>query len=129
MTRYTISMIRGDGVGPELVHSANLLLEAISDNSDTKFSFDIVDAGDSSISRFGQAMPDQVLDIIRKSDACLKGPVGESAADVVLVLRQSMDLYANVRPVKSFKGTFGCYRSCDNQGKYGGSVPGLGIRC
>jgi 3-isopropylmalate dehydrogenase len=113
MTRYTISMIRGDGVGPELVHSANLLLEAISDNSDTKFSFDIMDAGDSSISRFGQAMPDQVLDIIRKSDACLKGPVGESAADVVLVLRQSMDLYANVRPVKSFPNLKGLSDAID----------------
>jgi 3-isopropylmalate dehydrogenase len=113
MTRYTISMIRGDGVGPELVYSANLLLEAISDNSDTKFSFDIVDAGDSSISRFGQAMPDQVLDIIRKSDACLKGPVGESAADVVLVLRQSMDLYANVRPVKSFPNLKGLSDAID----------------
>ena len=113
MTRYTISMIRGDGVGPELVHSANLLLEAISDNSDTKFGFDIVDAGDSSISRFGQAMPDQVLDIIRKSDACLKGPVGESAADVVLVLRQSMDLYANVRPVKSFPNLKGLSDAID----------------
>jgi 3-isopropylmalate dehydrogenase len=113
MTRYTISMIRGDGVGPELVHSANLLLEAISDNSDTKFSFDIVDAGDSSISRFGQAMPDRVLDIIRKSDACLKGPVGESAADVVLVLRQSMDLYANVRPVKSFPNLKGLSDAID----------------
>ena len=113
MTRYTISMIRGDGVGPELVHSANLLLEAISDNSDTKFGFDILDAGDSSISRFGQAMPDQVLDIIRKSDACLKGPVGESAADVVLVLRQSMDLYANVRPVKSFPNLKGLSDAID----------------
>lgn len=113
MTRYTISMIRGDGVGPELVHSANLLLEAISDNSDTKFSLDIMEAGDSSISRFGQAMPEQVLDTIRKSDACLKGPVGESAADVVLVLRQSMDLYANVRPVKSFPNLKGLSDAID----------------
>ena len=113
MTRYTISMIRGDGVGPELVHSANLLLEAISDNSDTKFSLDIMEAGDSSISRFGQAMTEQVLDTIRKSDACLKGPVGESAADVVLVLRQSMDLYANVRPVKSFPNLKGLSDAID----------------
>jgi len=106
-------MIRGDGVGPELVHSANLLLEAISDNSDTKFSLDIMEAGDSSISRFGQAMTEQVLDTIRKSDACLKGPVGESAADVVLVLRQSMDLYANVRPVKSFPNLKGLSDAID----------------
>jgi 3-isopropylmalate dehydrogenase len=113
MTRYTISLIRGDGVGPELVHSANLLLEAISDNSDTKFSLDIMEAGDSSISRFGHAMPEQVLDTIRKSDACLKGPVGESAADVVLVLRQSMDLYANVRPVKSFPNLKGLSDAID----------------
>jgi 3-isopropylmalate dehydrogenase len=47
-------------------------------------------------------MPDHALEAIKKSDACLKGPVGESAADVVLVLRQTMDLYANVRPVKSY---------------------------
>ena len=43
-----------------------------------------MDAGDSSVSKFGKAMPDSVLDIIRKSDACLKGPVGESAADVLV---------------------------------------------
>src|ERR671919_1205837 len=113
MTKYTISMIRGDGVGPELVDSANLLLEAISDNSDTKFNIESMDAGDSSVSKFGRAMPDLVLDIIRKSDACLKGPVGESAADVVLVLRQSMDLYANVRPVKSFPNLKGLSDAID----------------
>jgi 3-isopropylmalate dehydrogenase len=113
MTKYTISMIRGDGVGPELVHSANLLLEAISDNSDTKFNMESMDAGDSSVSKFGKAMPDSALDIIRKSDACLKGPVGESAADVVLVLRQSMDLYANVRPVKSFPNLRGLSDAID----------------
>jgi 3-isopropylmalate dehydrogenase len=72
-----------------------------------------MDAGDSSISKSGQAIPDQVLDIIRKSDACLKGPVGESAADVVLVLRQTMDLYANVRPVKSFPNLKGLSDAID----------------
>ena len=93
-------------------HSANLLLEAISDNSDTKFNIESMDAGDSSVSKFGKAMPDSVLDIIRKSDACLKGPVGESAADVSS-LRQSMDLYANVRPVKSFPNLRGLSDAID----------------
>ena len=102
LTKYDIALLRGDGIGPELAHSANLLLEAISVNSTAKFNIEKIDAGDEAISRFGKAMPDHALEAIKKSDACLKGPVGESAADVVLVLRQTLDLYANVRPVKSY---------------------------
>jgi 3-isopropylmalate dehydrogenase len=92
----------GDGVGPDLTSSAKTILENISDNSKTKFTIHEVVAGDNAISKFGKALPDSTVDKIKKSDACLKGPVGESAADVIIVLRQMFDLYANVRPAKYF---------------------------
>lgn len=113
MARYTISLVAGDGIGPELAHSANLLLESIGSNSNAKFDIRNIDAGDEAKTRFGRALPDHALDQIKKSDACLKAPVGESAADVVLVLRQTMDLYANVRPVKSFPNLDGLSDTID----------------
>ena len=113
MARYTISLVAGDGIGPELAHSANLLLESIGSNSNAKFDIQNIDAGDEAKTRFGKALPDHALDLIKKSDACLKAPVGESAADVVLVLRQTMDLYANVRPVKSFPNLEGLSDTID----------------
>jgi len=102
MTKYNISLIPGDGIGPELMTSAKMLLDFINDKNGVKFSIREVDAGDYALSKFGSALPDFTLDAIRKSDACLKAPVGESAADVILVLRRLFDLYANIRPAKSF---------------------------
>jgi 3-isopropylmalate dehydrogenase len=113
LTRYTISLVRGDGIGPELARAANLLLDTISSNSNAKFDILHIDAGDATKASYGKALPDHALDAIRKSDACLKAPVGESAADVVLVLRQTMDLFANVRPVKSFPNLEGLSNTID----------------
>ncbi|HYZ51182.1 MAG TPA: isocitrate/isopropylmalate dehydrogenase family protein, partial [Nitrososphaeraceae archaeon] len=80
-----------------------MVLESINDNnSKIKFKIKEVDAGDNSLNKFGKALPDFSLDIIKKSDVCLKGPVGETAADVVIVLRRIFDLYANIRPAKSY---------------------------
>jgi 3-isopropylmalate dehydrogenase len=96
-------LIIGDGIGSELTASAKMVLESINDNnSKIKFSINEVDAGDNAFKRFGKALPDFSLDTIKKSDVCLKGPVGETAADVVIVLRRIFDLYANVRPAKSY---------------------------
>ena len=72
-------MLRGDGIGPELVDSATCTLDAINDNSSVKFSLVQVEAGDGALTRFNNALPEFTLSAIRKSDACLKGPVGESA--------------------------------------------------
>jgi 3-isopropylmalate dehydrogenase len=113
LPKYNIALMRGDGIGPQLVHSAKLVLETISDNSDTKFNIQEVDAGDGALHEFGKAMPDYALDVIKKSDACLKGPVGESAADVILVLRQMFDLYANIRPAKSYPNVKGLSDNID----------------
>lgn len=101
MARYNISVIRGDGIGPEQTVAAKKILETISDKSSTKFAISEVDAGDGALAKHGKALPESTVDIIKKSQACLKGPVGESAADVIIVLRRMFDLYANVRPAKS----------------------------
>lgn len=102
MARYNISLIRGDGIGPEQAAAAKKILEAISDKSSTKFAINEVDAGDGALARTGNALPESAVDTIKKSQACLKGPVGESAADVIIVLRRMFDLYANIRPAKSY---------------------------
>lgn len=102
LTRYSISLIRGDGIGPEQTAAAKKILETIGDNSSTKFTINEVDAGDSALVKQGNALPESSVDAIKKSQACLKGPVGESAADVIIVLRRMFDLYANVRPAKSY---------------------------
>jgi 3-isopropylmalate dehydrogenase len=98
-------MLRGDGIGPELIDSATCILNTINDNSSVKFALVPVEAGDGAVSRFSNALPEFTLSAIRKSDACLKGPVGESAADVILVIRQLFDLYANIRPLKAYPNT------------------------
>jgi 3-isopropylmalate dehydrogenase len=102
LTRYTIALITGDGIGSELTSSAKTILETISDNSTTKFTINESDAGDNALVKFGKAIPDFTTDLIKKSEACLKGPVGESAADVIIVLRRIFDLYVNIRPAKSY---------------------------
>ena len=102
MTRYNISLIKGDGIGPEQADVAKKILETINDNSATKFSIQEVEAGDSALIKSGKALPESSTEIIKKSQACLKGPVGESAADVIIVLRRMFDLFANVRPAKSY---------------------------
>lgn len=99
---YKISLITGDGIGPELSESAIAILERINDSLGVKFNIEKLSAGDSALAKFGKALPDETLISIKKSDACMKAPVGESAADVIVVLRRMLDLYANIRPAKSY---------------------------
>jgi 3-isopropylmalate dehydrogenase len=102
LTRYDISLIPGDGIGPDLIKYGKMILEFINDTTSIKFNLLEVDAGDYALSKYGKALPDFTLNSIKKSDAALKGPVGESAADVIIFLRRYFDLYANIRPAKSF---------------------------
>lgn len=61
-----------------------------------------LEAGDACLEKRGVALPEETIDEIRKSHACLKGPVGETAADVIVKLRMMFDLYANIRPIKAY---------------------------
>jgi len=99
---YKISLITGDGIGPEISESAISVLNTINDKLDLKFDITKLSAGDKALEQIGKALPDETVDLIKKSDACLKAPVGESAADVIVVLRRMLDLYANIRPAKSY---------------------------
>ena len=102
---YNISLITGDGIGPELSESGVSILETIHDKLGIKTKITALEAGDAALQKTGQALPDQTFQSIKSSDACLKAPVGESAADVIVVLRRKLDLYANIRPAKSYPNT------------------------
>jgi len=99
---YKISLITGDGIGPEISESAISVLNTINDKLDLKFEITKLSAGDKALEQTGNALPDETINVIKQSDACMKAPVGESAADVIVVLRRMLDLYANIRPAKSY---------------------------
>ena len=99
---YKISLITGDGIGPELSESAISVLNTINDKTNVKFEITKLLAGDIALKETGKALPEETLEAIKNSDVCLKAPVGESAADVIVVLRRLLDLYANIRPAKSY---------------------------
>ena len=103
MTRYKISLLVGDGRGPELTECINKIIDNIHDKSSSlKFEIIKVEAGDSALLKYNSALPEESFRKIKNSQACLKSPVGESAADVILVLRRHFELFANIRPSKNY---------------------------
>lgn len=99
---YKISLITGDGIGPEISDSVVSVINKINEKYDLKFEITKLLAGDKALEITGNPLPDETINIIKDSDACLKAPVGETAADVIVVLRRMLDLYANIRPAKSY---------------------------
>ena len=102
MMEYAISVIPGDGIGPELTEATMKVLEAVKKEFGLKLKMIEVEAGDATLAKKGAALPEDSVERIKASHACLKGPVGESAADVVVKLRLMFDLYANLRPLKTY---------------------------
>lgn len=102
---YRIALIPGDGVGPEQTKAALNVLDALQGTLGLTLNITRVEAGDGCMARRGTPLPDETIDVIKRSHACLKAPVGETAAAVIVRLRQMFDLYANIRPVKSYPGT------------------------
>ena len=99
---YRVSYIEGDGIGPEIFSAARSVLETISECCRISFDFVPTPAGDKALKQFGLALPKDSLSAIRESDFCLKAPVGETAKDTIVFLRQELDLYANIRPAKNY---------------------------
>ncbi|KUO87304.1 MAG: 3-isopropylmalate dehydrogenase [Caldivirga sp. CIS_19] len=104
MRSVRIAVIKGDGIGPEVVDSALRVLKAAAAKYGLAIEPTEVEAGDTALSRYGEAMPSRYWGIIEASDAILKGPVGESAGEVVVKLRRGLDLYANIRPARVYPG-------------------------
>lgn len=103
--KYSIALIPGDGIGPELTEATMIVLKAVQKKIGLDLEFIELEAGDACYSRRGVALPEETIEGIRRSHVCLKGPVGETAADVIVRLRLMFDLYANIRPIKSYPGT------------------------
>ncbi|MCS7133715.1 MAG: isocitrate/isopropylmalate dehydrogenase family protein [Candidatus Caldarchaeum sp.] len=101
---YRVSVIKGDGIGPYIVDRTVSLLDWMGENLGFSFDFREAPAGDSVQQKYGTALPADSVKIITGSDACLKGPVGETARDVIVYLRQKLELYANIRPFKNLPG-------------------------
>lgn len=102
MTEYKISLMPGDGIGPELTEATLKVLAVVQEKFGIKLTMIEANAGDAVLKAKGVALPAESLQAIKDSNACLKGPVGETAADVIVKLRQIFDLYANMRPIKAY---------------------------
>jgi 3-isopropylmalate dehydrogenase len=102
MTEYKIALMPGDGIGPELTEATLKILDVVQENFGVNLNLVQAEAGDAVLKKRGAALPEDTLNIIKESHACLKGPVGETAADVIVKLRLIFDLYANVRPLKAY---------------------------
>ncbi|MBI4361153.1 isocitrate/isopropylmalate dehydrogenase family protein [Candidatus Micrarchaeota archaeon] len=102
---YSVAVIEGDGIGPEIVSAAKNVLAKAGQSEDISFEFLDAPAGAKTFQQTGTALPKDTLQACRDADAVIKGPVGLPSVtpgvverDVVLGLRQELDLYANVRP-------------------------------
>jgi len=108
---YNITLIPGDGIGPEVIRAAQSVLDA----SGIKFNWDIQEAGLGVFKKTGEALPNSVISSIRKNNIVLKGPTTTPAEEnyrsINVALRKEFDLYANIRPCKSYSGIKTRYRN------------------
>lgn len=113
MANYTITVIPGDGIGPDITESVLSILRKL----DCQLNFEFAQAGQKSFELSGELLPEFTLDLIRKNKVVLKGPlmtpVGGGFTSVNVALRKTFDLFANVRPVVTYPGTISRYEDID----------------
>lgn len=111
--KHTITLIPGDGIGPEVSLATKRCIEAT--GVDIKWEEFI--AGEEAIKRFGTPLPDQVVDSVRKNKVAIKGPivtpVGSGFRSVNVQLRHALDLYACLRPARTMEGVNTPFRGVD----------------
>jgi isocitrate dehydrogenase (NAD+) len=110
---YRITLIPGDGTGPELVGATRRVLEA----TGIEFNWDVQEAGADVMDKYGTPLPDKVLESIRANQVALKGPIttpiGTGFRSVNVAIRKALDLYANLRPARTLKGIPVCHEGVD----------------
>ncbi len=110
---YQVTLIPGDGIGPEVTEATKRVLEA----TGVSFHWDLAYAGGSAKDRFGTPLPDYVFESIRKNKVALKGPVttpvGSGFRSVNVALRKGLDLYACLRPCKTYPGVPSPFKDVD----------------
>ncbi len=99
-----VTLIPGDGIGPEVTAAARQVAEA----TGVAIDWEVVEAGEKAIERDGTPLPDSVLESVRRNRLALKGPIttpiGSGFRSVNVALRQQLDLYASVRPARAIAG-------------------------
>src|SRR5437016_14114521 len=122
-----VTLIPGDGIGPEVVNAAVEVIEA----AGVKLQWERAAAGAGAVATHGTPIPAETIDAIRRNKLALKGPlatpVGEGYRSANVALRKEFDLYANIRPARSFAGVETRYSCVDavvirenTQGLYSG---------
>jgi isocitrate dehydrogenase (NAD+) len=110
---YTVTLIPGDGTGPEIAEAARRVIEA----TGVPVQWDVQEAGLDVFKREGNPLPQRVIDSIKKNRTAIKGPittpVGTGFRSVNVTLRQILDLYCCLRPCKTFKGARTRYKDVD----------------
>jgi isocitrate dehydrogenase (NAD+) len=110
---YRVTLIPGDGTGPEIVAATRRVLEA----TGVEFDWDVQEAGADVVNEYGTPLPESVLDSVRANKVALKGPittpVGSGFRSVNVAIRMALDLYANLRLAKYMEGTRSLYRDVD----------------
>jgi isocitrate dehydrogenase (NAD+) len=110
---HRVTLIPGDGIGPELAEATRRVLDA----SGVAFDWEVQDAGEGVMAQYGTPLPDHVLESIRRNKVAIKGPittpVGSGFRSVNVTLRQTLGLYANLRPARSIKGLKTRYEDVD----------------
>lgn len=101
---HHITLIPGDGIGPEVTSAARKIIAA----AGVVIDWEIMNAGAAELAKSGSVLPEETLESVRKNKVALKGPIttpiGEGFQSVNVQLRRALDLYANVRPVRSALG-------------------------
>ena len=109
----TVAVIKGDGIGPEIMDATLQVLDAL----ECGLNYEFIDAGLVALEKHGTLIPQASLDAIEKHGIALKGPlttpIGKGFSSINVQLRRHFDLYANVRPAISFPGTRSRYDDID----------------
>lgn len=111
--KHTVTLIPGDGIGPEVVEAARRVLEA----AGVDIQWEVLNAGAGALEKEGNLLPERLLASIRKNGVALKGPtttpVGTGFRSVNVALRQLLNLYACLRPCRSYSGIPSHYQGID----------------
>ncbi len=119
MAKHTVTLITGDGVGPELADAARRCVDAALERTGGAgaLEWNVCEAGLDVMEAAGTPMPEATIDAVRQSDATLKAPIttpiGTGFRSVNVLLRQTLDLYACLRPCKSYRGVRSRYEDID----------------
>src|SRR5947209_9842347 len=110
---YAVTLIPGDGTGPEIAEATRRVLEA----TGIRFAWDAQQAGLEVLEKHGTVLPDEVIESIKRTKIALKGPittpVGKGFRSANVSLRKKLDLYANLRPAKTYPGLRSRYEKID----------------